>query len=1106
MTERFHIPDVSRALKRPRLFALMDQDPGIRLFLVTGQAAQGKSTLVASYLTLKAQQTLWFHLTPEISGYTDLFELLAAGLGEKLGISGAHPVQATLGVREDLLRQNETLAALLTRVEFPLNIVLDDLEALEENAGAFTLIQNLVGTHFDNVRFFLLSRTRPDISFSPLKMEHRFLNLSNRDLAFDRDEIRQFFSRGAGKIAHGVPNSPEQHLMDDAQIRQIHEITEGWPGGLALVSETLRRSGDVGKLPRQMSAQAFSFFSDEIYSGLSGSVRDFLMKTAVFELLDTRILNNFFEPQNTAGILKELESRNLFIQKIDPDPQWPVYKYNRLFREFLFSDLLQHMGRQAVEVLEKRAGLIFWEEKRHEEAAGHFIRAKAFRDLARLIRIKGTGYVVTGQVMGLSAWLDKMPEDLVSGDPWLMLFKAMTRRIKGGRQNYKDLIRAHKLFEAAEDSRGIILSTAFIIEAAVFIRQPSHSIGAWIDKGQTILKQRKGNRKYTWARALLWQHIGLGYIAGTGNLPMGISACRNAVLLARGIGNQELLLNASIVMILGLVQTGDFRKAGLMLDEIKGISKNSPHPEYRALQRLTRLDYDLKMGHFDQADKLLDDSQTDIDTFGLIFLYPGFVEARAVFFAGIRDFRQALVTADHLSDFSILEGNDFYLGISHRLKAMVHILEQNHEQALEQATLAVKELGGAKRGDIHYFLTKKIFGTALFYNEQFDAAVSELQAAMAYFETISSDLDFCEAGFMAGLSFWRNGDKTQAETLLKAAITKALENNYTYFPLVCHRDLARVMVVLARTGNLLPARSFLTAGQTADLGIHVREQISMVLDTLPSSKQSGQADTFRSLYRAGLPKIKITTLGGFSVQIGDSPLDNSSFEGAKPRQLLKTIILNRLSDIPREILIDSLWPNATPEAGEKNLKVNLHRLRKALEPQPDKRLGYFYVVQKAGLVSLDPDLVVLDSIELSHLAAKAGEMEARNQPEQALGAYTRAAELCRGEYFMDDPYLEGVAGIREMLLTQQIEILERKARLHEELDQWQEAVDTWQAVLKLTSCAETAFRNLMILHADKGLKQKALEFYAQCCTQLKNELDAEPGSRTREIFQKVKKL
>ena len=46
--------------------------------------------------------------------------------------------------------------------------------------------------------------------------------------------------------------------------------------------------------------------------------------------------------------------------------------------------------------------------------------------------------------------------------------------------------------------------------------------------------------------------------------------------------------------------------------------------------------------------------------------------------------------------------------------------------------------------------------------------------------------------------------------------------------------------------------------------------------------------------------------------------------------------------------MDTLWPDAGEAAGEKNLKVNLHRLRKALEPAPSTYFGNVYLTYTAG--------------------------------------------------------------------------------------------------------------------------------------------------------------
>ena len=86
--------------------------------------------------------------------------------------------------------------------------------------------------------------------------------------------------------------------------------------------------------------------------------------------------------------------------------------------------------------------------------------------------------------------------------------------------------------------------------------------------------------------------------------------------------------------------------------------------------------------------------------------------------------------------------------------------------------------------------------------------------------------------------------------------------------------------------------------------------------------------------------------------------------GIRPKLLLKSIVLHGSRDVPKEILIDDLWPEPSGTAGEKNFKINLHRLRKGLEPEYQKDFGDSYVIHKPGLVSLDSELVSLISKSL----------------------------------------------------------------------------------------------------------------------------------------------
>ena len=83
-------------------------------------------------------------------------------------------------------------------------------------------------------------------------------------------------------------------------------------------------------------------------------------------------------------------------------------------------------------------------------------------------------------------------------------------------------------------------------------------------------------------------------------------------------------------------------------------------------------------------------------------------------------------------------------------------------------------------------------------------------------------------------------------------------------------------------------------------------------------------------------------------------------------------------------------------------------------------------------------------------------------------------------------------------------MLSAKAMIHENLDQTNLAIDTWQAALQLEPCLESACRNLMILYADTGRIKKALGQFTALTDALKKEMDAEPDPRTIELFDSIR--
>ncbi len=1109
----FNPPYIYGAVRRQRLFSLFDDNTHKQNILVVGQAAQGKSTLVASYLKNNPYPVLWFPLSDQDNNHTQLFEKLAQGLAMYHGVS--HPSassssseapatvndmlipRSTLGAQKGELRHLEALSVILRELENPITIVFDNLQTIDEASSGFLLVKNLVDRKFQKLKLILISRTLPGFDLVRLKMGQHLFILDNEDLAFTLDEARTYFTK----------KKPD-HSFD---IERIHQITEGWAGGLTLVSESIRQFKNLPHLPDKLSADVFSFFSQEIYSCLDASIQDFLIKTSILEPIDLGAVNHLVDRTDGLKILNGLEKRNLFIQRIDTDSEAftdtpsgsPKFLFHDLFKNFLLQNLIDIHGKDGVKALNQKAGHFFWDQKDHRQAINYFIHAKSYADIIRIIRIKGTDYIINGQMSEPERWIGHLPKSMVSNDPWLLFFHTMTQRIKGGKKNITQLEKALTLFEQDCDDRGILLCIGYLIEAAVFIRLPSPKILKWIDKGEQILKKIQSSQRYPWARALLWQQIGLGYIAGDGNIPRGVSACKNAILLGNQIHNPELIVNASITMTFGHVQSGDFSRAREMLSKIEHMTHSGQHPEYRALKNIVDIELALKNGDFHTAQHLLDHSETDIEKFGLIFLYPAFVEEKAYYLVYTSQYDEARQMADHLNDFSILEGNDFYSGISHRIKALADLYKKDYPSALVQIKQAVILLEKAKKGDIHHFLAIQLEGVILFLNQHFKKAKKILLSALDYFSNISSDLTVCETMITLGLISRALGKGKEEHEYLSQGLEKACQRQYTFFPLLNDQMLIQAVLLSAAQG--LPGiidRHIPSIVSQCDAPT-LFDQMNQIMHPMKKIEKLKAKENFRPLYKIRLSKIRIVSLGQFSVQSDDQNVDPILLERSRPVLLLKSIVLHGARDIPKDILIDNLWPEADAESGEKNFKINLHRLRKAIEPEYEKEFGYSYIIQKSGLISLDPELVHLDVDEFMALGNNALKKERHNKFEPAIELYDQAIQLYKGDYFAEEPYLEWILRKRNLYRARFMEILQKKALLHEELDQIDQAIDTWSKLLQNDPGFETAYQNLMILYADSGQKSMARDMFENCKTFLEKELGAKPDNQTMQIYERI---
>ena len=1173
--EAFAPPHVQDILIRDRLDTLLDAAYFTPLILVQGQAAQGKSTLIASYLNRSTDQNparthpftdektpdphneitypprqmhqhqqaphpmgigrkaIWLHLSRRESSHTQLFERIIDALSSTLPPS--HPALnsmvtpgATLGTGEEMARQAEILHGLCSVVPDPVALVLDNLDALDDDASSHRLIKSMANVLLPGntpVQLILISRQHPGLGISMLKLEHSALTLTNEMLAFTPNETRDYFTRCKGMT------------LPSETIDYIHTLTHGWAGGLSLIGASLERGVDISRWPHHLTAETLNYFSNEIFDLMPDPVRRFLMKISQFDEINTEIAEHLCDTPTPVAkeMLHYLTTHHLFIHPLVNSGKIPAYRLNTLFRNFLFKALMETTAPQDLKQTSRNAARFFESRGATIHAVQHAIDGEDFHLAVRMIKKSATDLIIRGRLPNLAHWLNALPPAMISQDPWLIFYRTITQRIRGGRQNVTDFITAKMGFQKNDDTRGAILSTAFLIEAAVFVRKPSTQIAQWIADGEALLFGLHGSTRFSWAQALLWQQIAFGYIAGEVDIQKGISACRNARLLANKIKNSEIQRNASIVMAFGFVRSGNIAEAETALETLKGITDEGIHPEYRVLNQLVRIDFSLKQGDFTGAKTHLEKTADDVEKFGLIFLYPEFIELKAMHAIYTNQFEAAMGFADHLSDFSILSGNRFYLALASHIKALVHYHGSSTapvaspsspplfslsepwciETALKHSKEALTLFREKEEVSSYYFLATLLHGILLMKTKQFQRSQKEVKDTLDHLPHAASDLTFCEAQAILGLISWEIGTwRTDNGYALKesshhilTALTQAYHEGFRRFSLLAPND----HLTLLTLGIAFDASQTLFSPLTALMKPwekSILNHLSPLLSHPQIQADPSRLGRLKNLYRYFMPPITITTLGRFSVVIGDHPLDDKAWEGKKPKLLLKAMICHGIHtrSVPKEKLIEDLWPDSAPKSGEKNFKVTLHRIRKALEPHIHPEVGYSYVTLDGGTLSLHPDLITVDIIRFEQLITDGEIHLARNEEAHALSLFEQAVALYHGDFLMDDLYESWIEKKRSALKERFISLLLTIARIHEEQDEATPAIRYLKRAIDAAPLNEEAYRQLMIVYADCAMKSEAMALYETCRQTLLTELDVLPDHETRQIFEKIKSL
>jgi DNA-binding SARP family transcriptional activator len=245
--------------------------------------------------------------------------------------------------------------------------------------------------------------------------------------------------------------------------------------------------------------------------------------------------------------------------------------------------------------------------------------------------------------------------------------------------------------------------------------------------------------------------------------------------------------------------------------------------------------------------------------------------------------------------------------------------------------------------------------------------------------------------------------------------------------------------------------------------------------------------------------LTVRLFGQFSVSVNGQPVVDWSH--GKGRAILKYLVTHRGAAIPREVLMEVFWPDASPESARNNLNVAIHNLRSALHANTDHPLVLF----RAGAYILDPDLTIWSDVEAFERAVREGlRLEAAGQRDEGMKEFHVAIDLYLGDFLSDDPYESWPLLIREQLRLTYLDTLDRLSQMYLARHEYAVCITLCHKLLDSDNCREDAYCRLMRCYSRLSQDHLALRQYQICVETLRSELDVAPSAATTALYERLR--
>jgi DNA-binding SARP family transcriptional activator len=223
-------------------------------------------------------------------------------------------------------------------------------------------------------------------------------------------------------------------------------------------------------------------------------------------------------------------------------------------------------------------------------------------------------------------------------------------------------------------------------------------------------------------------------------------------------------------------------------------------------------------------------------------------------------------------------------------------------------------------------------------------------------------------------------------------------------------------------------------------------------------------------------RLDLRLLGEFRAEIDGRPVPPGAWRQGRAASLVKLLALTTGHRMPRERVIEALWPGVSPDAGGTNVRKAVHFARRALGGEQAIAVG-------AGSVELWPTGQVTTDVERFEAASR------RAFSSRDIETLRKAAELYPDDLLPDDSAESWCEDRRRALRETYLSVL-RGGGL-------------WTRLLEAEPTDEEAHRELMRGHLEAGNRQAAIRQFERLREVLREELGVGPDPESVALYEKV---